>query len=565
MLSTKRLLYVILIVLVVSAIFMVYNINEERSKTVKMAHAPAAQEEFTADAKLSESNQLKVYVVGNEKKKIYRDIYKNTIQILKDLHIPYSNGEKLEPEELDRESLIIFCDDTINTHTDLIQLGKFISEGGKVIFAGGLSEGTEDSYLWPFLGITEKSVKENYNKLEFVNQLLPLQFNETVYDGYNASTWIAVREDAEKYIQDAEKEVPVLHTYDYGKGQSCLINGTFLADMGCCGMLTGAMGTVLEDFIYPVMGTKVVFLDNFPMVTYVNDKVCMKMYGCSTESFVRDVIWTQFQGMSLRTDTVYSSSILTEASEEKSFPEINDSLFTTIGKSALQYDGELIFAVNCTNPKKIYYNNNFINQFNDVFEEYDITGLALISEELNDEMLQIPETKIKSVRGHLDAEVRMKYDEDYFVFPAASYGNNMEDGNLFELSSILGAYGMVSHVFDINMMITEDESTPSWDLDKKQIGLFESKILRDTSYLEGRTLSDTKDIVKSYMGLNYQWKKEKNKMYLNCSGIRKGQTFFYKTDSKIVDATGLTFEEAGNGYYLLQVNENNAVIELEER
>ena len=356
MLSTKRLLYVILIVLVVSAIFMVYNINEERSKTVKMAHAPAAQEEFTADAKLSESNQLKVYVVGNEKKKIYRDIYKNTIQILKDLHIPYSNGEKLEPEELDRESLIIFCDDTINTHTDLIQLGKFISEGGKVIFAGGLSEGTEDSYLWPFLGITEKSVKENYNKLEFVNQLLPLQFNETVYDGYNASTWIAVREDAEKYIQDAEKEVPVLHTYDYGKGQSCLINGTFLADMGCCGMLTGAMGTVLEDFIYPVMGTKVVFLDNFPMVTYVNDKVCMKMYGCSTESFVRDVIWTQFQGMSLRTDTVYSSSILTEASEEKSFPEINDSLFTTIGKSALQYDGELIFAVNCTNPKKIYYN-----------------------------------------------------------------------------------------------------------------------------------------------------------------------------------------------------------------
>ena len=79
------------------------------------------------------------------------------------------------------------------------------------------------------------------------------------------------------------------------------------------------------------------------MITYINDKACMKLYGCSTESFVRDVVWPNFQGISLRTDTPYTSGILTVASSEKSFPTVNDSLFTTIGKSALQYDGKLIY------------------------------------------------------------------------------------------------------------------------------------------------------------------------------------------------------------------------------
>lgn len=565
MLSTKRLFYVILIVLVVSSIFMIYNINEEKSKTIKIVHAPVEQEKFTTETKLSGNSQLNIYLVGNEDKKIYCDIYKNTIQILKDLHITYKKVDLLKPEELTRESLVIFCDDTINAYTDLIQLGNFISEGGNVIFAAGLSEGSEDSYLWPFLGIKEKSIKQNYNKLQFVNPLLPLQFDEAIYDGYNASTWIAVREDAKKYIQDAEKKVPVLYTYDYGKGQSCVINGTFLADIGCCGMLTGAMGTVLDDFIYPVMGVKAVFLDNFPMVTYVNDKACMRMYGCSTESFVRDVIWVEFQGISLRTNTVYSSSVLVEASEEKSFPEINDSLFTTIGKSALQYQGELIYAVNCKNSEEIYYNHAFINQFNHVFKAYDITGLALMTKDLKEDMRKISETNITSIRGNLDAKARMEYNEDYFIFPAASYGNRMEDGNFFRISSVLGTYGMVSHVFDINTLIAEDEVTPSWDLDKKQIGLFEAKVLKKLTYLKGKTLSDTKNIVRSYEGLDYEWKREGNKIYLYTSNIREGQTFFYKTDSKIINASGLSFEEADNGYYLLHVNENNAVIEVEER
>ena len=111
--------------------------------------------------------------------------------------------------------------------------------------------------MWPLLGIREKSIRENYNKLLFEEPLLPVQKKEMVYGGYSMSTWLQVDQGAKVYMRDAAKKVPLLYTTDYQDGKLCLINGTFLADVRCLGLLTGAVGAVSEDFIYPVLGVKV--------------------------------------------------------------------------------------------------------------------------------------------------------------------------------------------------------------------------------------------------------------------------------------------------------------------
>ena len=118
-------------------------------------------------------------------------------------------------------------------------------------------------------------------------------------------------------------------------------------------------------------------------------------------------------------------------------------------------------------------------------------------------------------------------------------------------------------MFDVNALIAEDAHTPSWDLDKKQIGIFETEALRAAPWLRGVTLSETKDYIKSYLNLDYRWNKSGNRIELSVSGIGKGQTFFYRTGGRIKKAEGLSYEEAGNGYYLLRVLENHAVIEME--
>lgn len=566
MLSWKRILYVVLIVVVVSGIFLVYNVNEERARHVQIMNVQEEAREFTDARQIEDDERPMVWIVGEETgeaEDIQGNILANVRQIFRNLHYSVREEARLDTEELGQGDLVVFCDDSVGSRTDLTKLEKFLSQGGKAVLAAGLPEGSEDAYLWPVLGIREKSSRVNCNRLRFEEPLLPLQAEEMVYGGYNMSTWLAVGDEAKVYVRDVESGVPVLYTCGYGEGAVCLINGTYLSDIRCAGLLTGAVGTVQEDFLYPVLGTKTVFLDNFPMITFINDKVCMRMYGCSTESFVRDVVWPDFQGMSLRTQTPYTSSVLAVASSEESFPEINESLFTTIGKSALQFDGELAYAANCADEEEIAFNHNFIEEFSSVFSNYEIHGLVMLTSVLREEMLAVPGARIMAVRRDLgDEGAGFSCDKDYLEFPAATRGNSLEEGNMFYIASVMGAYGMISHVFDINTLIAEDEETASWDCDKKQIGLFESEVLKRTPWLEGRVLSRMGEDVRSYLNLEYTWKREGNTIILEGSNMVKGQAFFLRTDGEILEAQGADYENAGNGYYILRMGQNHAVITM---
>lgn len=565
MLSWKRMLYVVLIVAAVSCIFVLYNVNEERGRHIQIMNVQEQERSYIGPRQLNVKEKPKVRIVGKSEEIIYQNIRQNVRRIFENLHYVITEETDLDIEKVDIDELVVFCDDCVSDSTDLIKLEEFISSGGKVILAAGIPEGDEDAYLRPLLGIREKSVRENYNKFHFEKALLPIQAKEMVYEEYNMSTWLSVDKGADVYIREADGNVPILYTYDYGKGSCCLFNGTFLSDMQSAGLLTGAVGALEEELIYPVMGIKTVFLDNFPMTTFINDKLCMRMYGRSTESFVRDVVWPNLQGMSLRTQTPYTSSVLAVASSEKSFPEINDSLFTTIGKSALQYDGELIYAANCKEAGSFCFNNKFIEEFCSVFTNYEIRGLAVQNEQFSEGMLDIPGSEIVAVRTSLDtAGGGFSCDKDYLEFPAATTGNSMEEGNLFDIYSVLAAYGMVSHVFDVNTLIAKDAETASWDEGKKEVEVFETEILKKAPWLEGRILSQTGDELRSYLNLEYTWKRKGNTVELDCSNMVSGQAFFLRTKGRIREAEGLSFEDIGNGYYLLRVEQNHAVITMEE-
>ncbi len=571
MLSWKRLLYVLLLVTVVSCIFIIYNINEERAEHIQIMNMQEEAKEFTRARHMEDSARPRVWLVGEDRAgeeahdEAGGGILANVRQIFENLHYIIIEEAYLDPERLGREELVVFCVDSVGSHTDLVKLEAFLARGGKAVLAAGLPEGSEDSYLWPVLGIREKSIRDNYNRLRFEEAFWPVQAEEMVYEGYNLCTWLAVDREAKVYIRDAESNVPVLYTMDYGEGRIGLVNGTFLSDIRCAGLLTGMVGALEGDFLYPVLGVKTVFLDNFPMITFLNDKACMRMYGCSTESFVRDVVWPAFQGMSLRTRTPYTSSVLAAASSEDSFPEINDSLFATIGKSALQFDGELVYAVNCKDTGDIFYNQGFIEEFRSVFVKYEIRGLAMQAGRFREELLAIPGTQIRAVRTSLDGEkAGFSCDKEYLEFPAATRGNSLEEGNLFSIASVLGAYGMVSHVFDINTLIAEDEGTASWDSDKEQIARFETDVLNRTPWLEGRVLSRTGDDLKSYLGLSYAWNREGDTIEIDCSNIILGQAFFFRTEGEIREAEGLDYEKAGENYYLLRLRQNHAVITMKD-
>lgn len=564
MLSFKRLLYIVLFVAILGGIFLMYSIYKGRPVSVQVQNDLATEREFTETRQVDEGEKPRVWILGDSSDARYGDIYSNVRQLCDDMHLVVAGEGSLEMGAVKERDLVIICGASISHYADLAELERFIAGGGRVILAAGLPEGDEDSRLWSILGIREKSAGKDYHDMSFEKPLLPVQLEQAYYDGNSGSARIKVSADASVYIRDAENDVPILYTYAWKKGNVCLINGRFLADIRCMGLLSGAIAALMPDFVYPVLGVKAVFLDNFSAITSADDELCRQVYGYSAEGFIQDVVWPAFQGISLRTDTPYTASILVAASSEKSFGSVGDALFMAVGKSVLQFGGELVYAADCPEDGQVVFNEAFVDRFSDGFPDYTVQGLAMETDHFFPEMLDVPGADISTVRGMLGSRnARLSWEDGRTVFPAVTKGNTMEDGNLFAICSILGAYGMVSHVFDAGMLVVGDGDTTAWDLDKNQISIFESEVLAHTLWLEGRTLSQTWADVRSYQDMDYGFTKNGNRIEINCSGIAKGQAFLYHTGGRIVKAEGLTYEDVGNGYYLLRVQKNHGMITLE--
>ena len=314
MLSVRRLFYVILMVLGICGMFLLSNINE-RDTAIWSVKQEVRQDVEKKQKILKGENQdnlekteeVQFYILGDEKKELYGDIYRNVCGLMEDLKVSWKKRSCISDEELrDHKAVFIFCDDTLHSYVDLRRLADFIEAGGKVILAAGLAEGYEDSYLQPVLGIVEKTIKESYPKLRFQKGFFPVQEEEMTYDGYHASTWIAIRKDAKVYVEDAEGKVPIVYSYAYGNGGTLLINSTILQDQRMMGFLAAGIGCLVETFVYPVVGVESIALEHFFEVTSIDDKVCMKLYGRNTEAFVRDVVSPVLQGMAVRQQLLYS-------------------------------------------------------------------------------------------------------------------------------------------------------------------------------------------------------------------------------------------------------------------
>lgn len=562
MISLKRYIHIILIIIGLGGIFLFYSIHESRPANAHSLTVSAMEQEFTEPRRVAGGDRPRVWLLGNPEDKRCGELYSNVLQLCRDLQLTVAGEGCLETGEVEEKDLVIFCDGSISRWADPKELAAFISEGGRVILAAGFDE--EESPLWQVFGIREMSSGDDFHYLAFEKPLLPVQPVETCYDGSSGSARLRVSEEADVYIKAIGENVPILYTHPWRKGSACVINGTFLSDPCCAGLLTGAISLLLPDFIYPVLGVKAVFLDDLPMITPEEDELCKQVYGYSGEGFVRDVMWPAFQGVSLRTSTPYTSSILAAAPSQESFETENDAILMTICKSALQFGGELTYAVDCPEDGNFVVNQDFIDRFSGLFTGYTVQGMTMKTDNFSKEMLNISGAEIRTVRGMLGSQdLRLSWENGFTVFPAATEGNSMDDGNLFAICSVLGAYGMVSHVFDVKELITREDDPAAWNKDKLQVGYFESEVLSRTPWLEGRTLSQTESDVRSYQNMNYGWTRSGSQMELDCGGIVKGQAFFYHTGSRIVAAEGLTYQDVGNGYYLLRIQENHGTLTLE--
>ena len=565
MLSLKRLLAILMVTLLLGIVYFSYTLNESRVRQVELKNNIPAEEVFLKNESWDVTEQTKYLLVGE--KSTVRD---NAETLLATQKLPYKVREKLEQEDLTRGNILIFCTDTLEDCVDVRLLEAYLTRGGKMILASGIAEGYADSYLLPVLGIVEKSTRENYNTFSVSPGFLPFSEKKMTYSGYCMSTWISLREDADIYMADIESQVPIVYSYPHGMGKSVVINASFLEDMSCMGILSGAIGIATEEYIYPVMGTECVFLDHFPIVTYINDGVSTKLYGRTTESFVRDELWPVFQRIAMQNQIRYTSSVLVAAPEGIYFPETNRGLLYTMGKSAMQFEGEVILAADLPESRKYDYNTAFFQGFRETFTNYRINALAITSGRPDPEVLKSLKKEVGDIRvlrssiqgGNKEFVAGFSMEEGYYTCPVLTDQIRLDEGNLFVISSYLATYGAVSQRFDVDEFIATSEETSNWDEYSKELGDYDARVFKKTGWLDRYTISEMENRIRSYSGLSYGWYQEGSDVVLKSTNCQVGQPFFFRTDRTIISAQGAEYQKISEGYYMIRIREPEVRIQL---
>jgi hypothetical protein len=551
MLSIKRLTWIISIALFISFVFLLINFQESTHDEVNIINDQYKISDLLNSEELFQKDERFVLVTSDSENLVFLNIKEQMEKWGKGFQV----AEELKNFDQKKEKIYIFCEEEISKTTDLEKLVAYVEEGGTVLFAAGIVEGNKESYLNPIFGMTNKAYRVTGSTFIFVEDFLPLQEEVMKYGGFNSSTWIQLRDRATIYVEDAENGQAVIYSYPYGKGKSLMINASFMEDKNCMGMLAGLLSNEIEGFVYPVYNTKSFFLDNFPLVTYVDDEVSLSLFGRTTGDFVENVVWPVFQRVAVQDEIKYTSSVMTMGTGNPYYPDLDTALFYTMSRSALIYEGELVASADFSEEGDLIRNQSFYDSFHNFFPNYQLQALAIS----NGKYQELTDKEMKVVRGYMfgDEEnmflCEPDYKNDLYQFPVVTEGFSLDDGNVFTTAMQIASKGILSEKIDINTLIIDENEMPVWDVEKVLFADYEERIIDETKWMDSITLSESADYIHGNINLRYDTSYDEDRLIIHCANYRRGQCFYLQLPYEVAEVIGGELEVINGKYYLLRV------------
>jgi hypothetical protein len=570
MFSRKRLAYIIIITLIFSGLFFLFNLDHDflRSQAINEGDeiAPLERASATLEGKADDG----FLVVGNPQTEAGRLIKTNTLKTLSQTKASFRVVDTLGENDLMGDLVLIFVVSDITQVGELEDIAEYIREGGRAVFAAGIPSGSELSYLNPIWGILERGSFTTVSDLTFHEGFFP--YDEiTVLQAYASYSSTLRLEKACEVLISGENDIPLVWVHDYDLGRITMINGTFMESKLSSGILIASINASLEQSIYPILATKTVFLDAIPPLFDGNDDHSFEYYGRSAESFVRDKLWAVLLQKATLLDLKLSSSFM--AIDKQSFvsQNANQQTFSYISREIIQTGGEITLSGNHVEldklteqriqQTKVFFENFFpnykLNAYYPLYGKMDQTQMEMI--------LSVYPT-IDIIRILYDGDGVTQSSGDFEVidqkvyYPTTTYGFKAEGLQMYTFLSVLTSHGAISHSFDINSLFTVPSSESNWNTLNKTFDTLTDLYFKATPWLESKTLSLSAEKVKLLDALEVKTKTESNQITVACSDITMGQKFMFYSTKEIISISGASMTRINSRYYLIEAKAASFVI-----
>ncbi len=564
MFSRKRLAYIITITIIFSGLFFLFNLDHDflRSQEKNQADSFVNSEKFSAT--LTQTEDPGILVIGVPKDKSETQIKTNVVKALSEIKSHITSLDTLKAADLKNNPILIFVVADVSKAADLQLIADYVKKGGKAIFAAGIPTDSDWRYLDPVWGIQERGSFSTISDITFNPGYFPYE-SIAIKDGFPSYSMTLRVEESSEVLLEGPNQNPLVWSHDYGLGRSTMINGTFMESKLSLGILVAALSNTKEHALYPILGTKTVFLDAIPPLFDGNDENSFEYYGRSAESFVRDKLWAVLLQKASVFDLKLTSSFFAIDKQNFESQNANQQTFSFISRQIIQNGGEITLSGNHVNldqltQTRVQMTKTFFNQF---FPNYNLHAYYPLYGKIDEAQINT----IKSVYPTIDI-LRILYEgdettqstgdfevrDDLVVYPTTTYGYKAEGTQLYTFLSLLTSHGTISHSFDINSLFTVPSSESNWNTLNKSFDVLSEQYFGKTAWLDPLTISPAVERLKELAGLTLKTHTEVGSLTAACLDLSLGQKFMFYSKDKILSATGASYKQISPNYYLIEAS-----------
>ncbi len=509
-----------------------------------------------------------------------------------------------ESVELDQYDAVMLMMDSLADYPNKAEedLLDYVYRGGTVVICGGAEENNNLMYHTGIRNSASELVTAP--GIQVHGDALFGESNFKVNDENitNYALPCTLTSDCKRYLSSYDG-VPLVWSRNYGDGKFIVINSDGYARKIGRGLLIAAVSQIHDDFIYPVIASKVMFIDDFPAP--VPDGTLPSIYNefqMSTRDFFRYVWWPDMVGFARKYDLQYTGFIIETYNDHVHGDFVSDTGVTTkqylvsYGRELLKINGELglhgynhqPLAPAGYNQKDLEYNpwestaqmeqalTELKNYIGEVYPDYVLRSYVPPSNILSPEgratiRKVFPTVNIFCSLYDGDYQERCYYqdfdrlEDGTYNIPRISAGFVVRDELYWKSIYIANAYGMISHFVHPDEMYYTDEENVSWILFRKKFGEFAKRLQDDFSWIRASTTSEAARYMDTYFDLDYRSIYLANgDLQFKVQGHRGKEAFFvFKTTKKIKRAVNCTLRKLGTNTYLLVTKNKECTISFE--
>lgn len=466
--------------------------------------------------------------------------------------------ELVRPDLL--EDLLLIEGKDVKTQADWDALAESTSEKKALIFLSLPTDAViEDLELEELLGITKLKEKQQQKELQIIAGFLiggPYQIKKLAYPSLNIELGFSTKVYAYSEKKDGDK-LPVIWRNTYNNQEVYVVNGPFMESNASYGILSAIMAQINDDYIYPVVNSRLMVYENFPYLSYKNTAELERNYNRDAMKLQHDILFPNILTINKRRGLIPNAFFRAGFQEKlQQIPPHNERELISYHEQITDAGGEIGLTVSETAAKdeRIY---------REVFQDQAVTSLFIRQEETDLPKLLEDFSAVEAVFGPSQPELNLQYlNEEVVYIPFTLEGLKPAAQEELDFLAMVTAYGMLVQNLNMEEIIQSEDGEENWTGGQKSYIKFIDQYRERFNFLKERNLTGTAGAVKIYLNQSPQIQQTADKIELQDANQSKDSSYILRTDKKISRITNARSKEIDADAYLIEATGGKIEISL---